>query len=247
MCQRPTMIAVLTGILICHLILPVISLGQDSSSCSKEVAGMGYCLMGQSIIDLNNVNSALAKNGYSELSDNFFSVGGGGHAIMNQRLILGGEGHTLLGDDVITGNYKSSIHMTYGCFNIGYILYSIKGLNIYPLLGIGGGTMNLKITEEVSSLSWNDLLNDPKRGAELSTGGLILNIGLGVDYFIKLEETDKEKGGFVLGLRAGYSYSPFKGELMMNDMKIIGAPEMGITGPYIRFMLGGGGYETRIE
>ena len=53
---------------------------------------------------------------------------------------------------------------------------------------------------------------------------------------------EKGKGGMVLGVRAGYTFSPFKGDWNMDDLEISGAPETGITGPYIRLMIGGGGF-----
>jgi len=47
----------------------------------------------------------------------------------------------------------------------------------------------------------------------------------------------------VFGLRAGYTLSPFKRDWQMDELEISDAPEMGMTGPFIRFMFGGGGFE----
>ena len=46
----------------------------------------------------------------------------------------------------------------------------------------------------------------------------------------------------VLGLRAGYTVSPIKGDWTIDEIEVTGAPQTGITGPYIRFMIGGGGF-----
>lgn len=221
-----------------------------SSSQSQGLSqsgGMGYSMFGRGTIDIGALNSHLERKGYSGMSDNFFSVGGGGHGMITNRIIIGGEGHTLLGEEVTSGNYKNSVTIGYGFFNVGYIVYSKKQLRLYPLLGLGGGGMNLKIKEKPVSLSLDDILDDPERNVELSTGGFLLSFAVGMDYLLILGEDEKGKGGLAFGLRAGYTLSPFKRGWEMDEIEISGAPEMGITGPFIRFMFGGGGFENRKE
>ena len=232
-------VAVVTSFFFANL-----TLGQEKRTEVKENGGMGYSMFGSSIIDIKDLNAKLESKGFSSMSDNFFSVGGGGHAIINNKVIIGGEGHTLLGDEVTSGNYQHSIIMGYGFFNLGYIGYSTKYLRVYPLLGLGFGGMNLKIAEKVTSLSFDDVLDNPERRVELSTGGFLLNLAIGIDYLIKMEEEEEGRAGFVLGVRAGYTLSPFKSGCHMDEIEISGAPEMGMTGPYIRVMIGGGGIGT---
>ncbi len=218
-----------------------ISQGQEIASATKEGGAMGYAMFGKSTIDLKDLNAKLEGKGYSKISDNFFSVGGGGHGIIKNRIIIGGEGHGLLGEEVTSGNYKNSINIAYVFFNLGYIVYSIKELRVYPLLGFGGGGMNLKIVEKLTSLSFDNILDDPRRGIQISTGGFLFNLALGMDYLLKLGEDEEGRAGMSLGLRVGYTLSPFKGSWKMDEIEISGAPEIGITGPYIRLMIGGGG------
>ena len=136
--------------------------------------------------------------------------------------------------------FKSSLTGGYGLFHIGYIIYSKKCFNIYPLLGIGGGGVTLKIAED-SSPSFDQVLNDPKRNVELIYGGMILNLSVGVDYFIKMEETDEGFGGFLLGLQAGYLLAPFTHDWKMDEHDISGGPDVGLNGFFVRITLGGGG------
>ena len=93
---------------------------------------------------------------------------------------------------------------------MGYIVYTKKQLWLYPLLGLGGGGMNLKIKEKPSSLSFDDVLDNPKRSVEISTGGFLLSFAVGMDYLLILGEDKKGKGGLAFGIRAGYTLSPFK-------------------------------------
>jgi hypothetical protein len=219
--------------------------GQETSAVTKESGGVGYSMFGRGTIGIGGLNTKLESKGYSRMSESFFSVGGGGHGIVNNRMIIGGEGHTLLGDAATSGNYKNSITISYIFFDLGYIVYSLKELRLYPLLGVGVGGMNLKITEEVKSLSIDDALDNPQRGIELSTGGFLLNFALGIDYLLIFGQDETTKAGMILGIRAGYTFAPSKGSWSMDEIEVSGAPEIGITGPYIRFTLGGGAIGNR--
>jgi hypothetical protein len=207
----------------------------------QEKGGMGYSMFGNATINIDDLNAELASKGYAKLSDSFFSVGGGGHGIVNSKWIIGGEGHTLLGDASTSDGYKSSINITYAFFDVGYIAYAIKDLRFYPLLGIGAAGMNFNIVQDLESLSLGELLDNPNRGMSMSTGGFLLNLSLGIDYLLVFGQDETGRGGIHLGVRAGYTLSPFKSSWMMDDLEIAGAPETGITGPYVRVMFGGGG------
>jgi hypothetical protein len=205
-----------------------------------EGGGRGYFMVGGNIIDMKALNSSLESKGYSKISDNnFISLGGGGNWVVS-NVIVGGESHGLIGREVTSGSYKTSLSAGYGFFNLGYIVYSIGDLDFYPLLGLGGGGVRLKITEAATP-SYDDVLASPTRKAELSTGGFLLNVALGTDYLLKLRKNERREGGLVFGLRAGYTFAPIKNSWELDRTGISGGPQVGITGPYINLMIGGGG------
>ena len=214
---------------------------QGGTVVAQESGGMGYSMFGSNTINLDDLNAKLASHGYTTLSDNFFSVGGGGHGIINSKWIIGGEGGTLLGDNVTSGDYETSLIVGYGLFDVGYIVYSIKDLRVYPLLGIGAGGMTLSIAQSPTSLSFDEVLDNPKRNVEMTTGGFLLNIALGIDYLLAFDADEKGRGGFLLGLRGGYCFSPIQSDWTLGEIELSGAPETAITGPYIRLIIGGGG------
>ena len=217
-----------------------ISQAQEMTPAAKESAGMGYSMFGRGTIGIEDLNAQLESAGYSRMSDNFFSAGGGGHAIVNSRFVIGGEGHALLGESVTSGNYQSSVNMSYLFFDLGYVVFSNRDLRVYPLLGLGGGSMNFRIIEEATSLSMDEILANPDRGVQISTGGFLLNLAIGVDYLLNFSGDKNDRAGMFFGIRAGYTISPAKGSWAMDEIEISGAPEIGMTGPYIRFMIGGG-------
>jgi len=214
--------------------------GQKIKATSIESGGMGYSILGKSFINLGDLNSHLESRGYTAMSDNFFTVGGGGHAIMGNRWIIGGEGFSLLGDDVTGNNHKQSITIGCGFFNLGYVVYSIHDLIVYPMLGIGGGGMSFKISEDISSVTFDNILDDPERNTEITTSEFLLDLGGGISYLLSFGKDETDMGGMFIGIRGGYMISPFRGDWMLDDIEITGAPDMGIKGPYIRIMIGGG-------
>jgi hypothetical protein len=234
----------ITLLAVFSLALISIAQGEENLKDGKEEGGMGYFMIGGGTLDIDAINTRMQTAGLSTLSDNFLSLGGGGYAI-HGRLILGGEGHSLLGEEVSNESFTTSIGAGYGFFNIGYSLHSSGSLIVYPMFGIGGGAMSISMMEKGTSPSFDQILNDPKRSVVLSTGGWLINLALGTDYMFIMEENEEGKGGFILGLRIGYVLAPIKGDWSMDGIDISGGPDIGITGPYIRLMIGGGGYDER--
>lgn len=219
--------------------ISAVSHGQD---LKRGAGGRGYFMVGSSVIDIEELNSRLEAKQYSKLSDKFMSFGGGGHAIMG-RLIIGGEGHGLIGKETTTGEYKVSLNAGCGFFDLGYMVYSSRGLSLYPLLGIGGGGMSLKIADRQTP-TFDEVLENPKRGTELVSGCFLLNLSFGADYLFNLGEGQGE-GGLLLGIRAGYTFALVKGEWKIDEATVAGGPEVGVEGPYLRLAVGGGGSAKR--
>ncbi len=205
----------------------------------KESEGRGFFMLGWRSVDMDKLNASMQSQEYAELSNSFLSIGGCGYSIM-KNWILGGEGHAIEGDEVTTRGYKVSVAGGYGLLNVGYLIHKKNNLNIYPMLGVGGGAVTLNIVEN-STPSFDEMLQDPKRGTQISSAGFMFSVGIGADYLIMKKKNDHEEGGLALGFRAGYSMAPFVGDWIFRDEAISGGPELGITGPYVMFMIGGGG------
>ncbi len=200
--------------------------------------GMGYFMVGNSILDMSALNSKLQSKGYPTFSNNFISLGGGGHGIVG-KFTVGGEGHGFLGDEVSRENYTVSIGGGYGFFNLGYILYQGKSIIIYPIIGFGGGALTLGVIDRSSSSSFDDALDNPKGKSELTTGGFLMNLALSSDYLFSFS-SDKI-GGMLIGIRIGYVFSPLKSGWEMNGKDISG-PNVNFSGPYVKLLIGGGNY-----
>lgn len=232
-------------VLICITMLPVLlaapaAAQKDSDDTSYEDnQGRGYFMFGAHFLDIDDLNARLSHLGYRELPTHFYTIGGGAHGIMESGIVIGGEGHALLNRAETTGTFKTSMGGGYGFFDLGYAVFARDALTVYPMLGIGGGSVTMRITDSEAPL-FDEVIADPKRSAELTMGGFLLDVSVGLDYLFRVgaEQTD---GGFMFGLRAGYTFSPSESNWKMNGNEINGGPDFGITGPYVRVMVGGGG------
>ena len=110
---------------------------------------------------------------YPDETSFLYSTGGGGH-IITDKWLIGGEGHASFGDTA--GGY--------GFFNVGYLIVEKDFVMVYPILGLGGGSMSSATTSDVSSCA-------------------LLNPGVGVDFLIPL----KSNSGILLGLRGGFTFT----------------------------------------
>ncbi len=199
----------------------------------------GFFMFGARIIDLENLSSALERKGYGKFSDKFISLGGGGCGIIG-KLIVGGEGHGIIEKSVYNGDFKTSIRGGYGLFDIGYQIYSKNYMNIYPMIGIGGGGINLRIVERKDQ-SFDEIIENPRRGSELATDGFLLNFSFTIDNLMKIKEGRRCECGLAYGIRIGYLLAPFKTDWKIYGMEVNNGPRASFQGPYVVILIGGGG------
>jgi len=234
-------LAFITTIVFLILFIANFSFSQEAETEKKNEEVRGYVMLGGSKLDIDALNDRLVSKASASFSDEFFSIGGGFLRKKNSNWLLGVEGHLLLVEEqdyrMQDVSHKASLIAAYGFFDIGYAVVSSGDLNIYPLIGFGGGGMWLQIGKN----NFDDILEDPVRNANLTGGIFMFNFALGSDYLIKVKEYEKNKGGIVFGFRAGYTYTPWNGAWWTDNISIKGGPKIGMTGPYIRFMIGFGG------
>ena len=212
---------------------------QEAKS-NKETGGLGYFMMGYTGFNLGGMNTQLKESGYPELTNGSFSFGGGGHFVIN-NFIVGGEGHGLSGSKSSNADYNLAIGGGYGFFNLGYILYHNPTVNIYPLLGFGGGGVTIGITDKNKIPgNFDALLENPARESYITNGGFMMNLSVGADFFIAGSKNENFSGGWIMGIKAGYIYNA-NNNWYFDNQEIAGSPNGGISGPYVRLVLGGGG------
>lgn len=216
------------------LAVPIPAAGSDEA---LPRGGAGYVMIGGSLLDLDGLNAALGRGGYSRFPGSFLTAGIGGHASIG-RLILGVEGQKLMERRGGTAGSKTALSGSCGFFDIGYVAYSGSGFVIYPLFGVGAGSINMKITGREAA-SFEEILVDTGRSVRLQTSGFLMHLALGADQWLGSARRTGRRG-FFIGIRAGYAFAPVKSGWELGGTEIEGGPKVGWTGPYIRVSIGVG-------
>jgi hypothetical protein len=201
----------------------------------KVNGGIGYMNFTQNFFDYNSLNTSLKLNGYSQVENLVPAFGGGGFAVIN-NFVIGGEGSSLFDLQSVSSNANAGLSGGYGVCNIGYVIYSAKRSVVYPVIGIGGGGYDLKITRTNGSKDFNQQLTTPGGVAKMGSGGGLINAQINYNFFFN----SKNREGFMLGFNAGYHYSLGSWKMKMDKTYISNAPNLNMDGFYFSITLGGG-------
>lgn len=219
---------------------------QLSRAWAEKESGKWYFQFGAGQMDTGDLNNVLEKAGYSvvtrsplnDMSNSYVSFGLGTHGVVN-GVLIGWELNGLTSRETTNAasTYRVTLGGGYGFVNVGYLAYSMEGLDIYPMIGIGGGGVHLKMVSR-RTLSFPQVVASPDQGVDLDTGGFLLNPSLGLDYMLSLSGDEKRESGVVFGLRLGYVLSPLTGAWKMDQTEVAGGPQASVTGPYVRLTVG---------
>ncbi|MQA91757.1 MAG: hypothetical protein GEU90_16305 [Gemmatimonas sp.] len=208
--------------------------------------GRGAFEAGFMLLDLDDLNSALGSAGYSSLDDTFLTLGGPLSGTRS-KMFLGIEGHGLLTEEESTadGSRQVSLDGGYGLFRLGYLAYSDSGFDVIPAIGVGGGSVRLKIAELVAP-SFDDILEDPGRSSTLRMDMFLVDASVGIDYRFVTSRERRRAGGFLAGLRGGYVFAPWSTSWDLEGIASVGGgPDANIQGFYLRASVGGWGRGSR--
>jgi hypothetical protein len=215
-----------TGVMMLVLAAPVFVFADGERSIQVGLSG-GVL----SIPAIDDLNDRLESQGYPDF-DTAYGTLGGMLRLRFDRLMVGIEGHAFDGKTETYGNYDVSLSGGYGLIEVGYDIFREGGFRIYPILGIGMGTLSLSIQEK-SGASFNDILADPGREANISDNCLIANASIAVEYYKRITE----KSGLVVGIQAGYNVALYNAgwtyDTRGNDRDghdVSGAPDVDFNG-----------------
>jgi hypothetical protein len=208
------------------------------TNAQEGAGGMFVGVKNTNIAPLNN----LLGNRLESLKDNSVLIGGIGWGSVSPGILLGGEGGGFW-QSSDGPNLRARLGGGYGFFDVGYMVIKHKGLRLYPMVGIGGGGITLRMAPlGVTSPTFDDVITDPKREANVTMGGLAFNFALGLECFVETKDgKEKRPGGLHFGIRAGYLFMPGKADWKLEDLDVIGGPDIRLNGYYIQAVFGGWG------
>ena len=246
--QKKSILITLTfGLLFCFSLMTLAQekeIEEIEKFIKKKRVNAAYVMAGQNMLSLNELNNFLIQRDFPAGVENYFTFGIGGHVIHN-KFVVGIEIQRFVEKKRITAKeFNTSILGSYSILNVGYLLYSKKGLMMYPLLGIGLGRLKLRICEN-NIHSFEDI-NSYQKGSDSKTTGFLTNIGFALDYFFNFKEKKKGKNRLVVGVRLGYIYSAIRSDWSVNHIHVDDGPVTGLGGPYVRVVIGLGGWVEKL-
>ncbi len=208
----------------------------SADESAVEERGAGFFAVGTQLTDLAPLNNRLRGAGYPTFASEMVSLGGGGYGLVANRLMLGGEGHGLITADGARQGRTVSVGGGYGLFNIGYLFRPASSLRVYPLLGFGGGGLQLDIESAGTADDFEEVLDNPNRSATVGRASLLVSLGAGLEYQFG---TPGDGRSARIGLRAGYMISALNSDWQLDGHSLAGGPDASMQGPFLRLTIGG--------
>ncbi|MCU0288956.1 MAG: hypothetical protein MUF15_21500 [Acidobacteria bacterium] len=99
---------------------------------NKKRVNAAYVIAGFNALRLGPLNNYLTANDCPNLAESYFTYGFGGHLI-HDKFVLGFELQRSFGKKRISSkDFNTFLSLKYTTLNIGYLIYSQKGLMTYP-------------------------------------------------------------------------------------------------------------------
>ena len=179
--------------------------------------------------ELNQMATSIGGYGYFQVNNWLFGFKGAGNSSAKQ----------------IVGDYEYSAGSGYFLLDFGYKVVNKQKLFVYPFVGVGWGGASYSID---SKFTIN--LDDPNNQRPVIYSGkynwsnVVFDAGVRVEQLFGIKTRGAETGGGLIGLEAGYMFSPTNTNWRTNaNATINGAPEYNMNGFYARLLIGGfGGY-----
>jgi hypothetical protein len=202
----------------------------------KDGAQTGFFIGGGGVRQVDHANTVLNNAGIPGVSKYYASFGFG-HTTRVKRMITTTELMGTTSNRWSSNDQTSQLDAAYGLWNVGFDVIKIPEFNLYPLVGLGGGVLNL--ASQTNEESFNNFATTARAyPLNLWQGVFLLNAGLAADIIFP----SRDQHAFTLGLRGGYMFDPKTRPVWRQDnVKITGGPAPDLSGPYIKLVLGSTG------
>lgn len=224
-----------------------LSMGATAAADSGfKYGGYGGISLGALAFDPQPINDWLADAGVQDIPSVIPVFGGGGHAILFERVIVGLRGagfSTELRGDYLDADFNGG----YGFLDVGYVAINHRRWILAPVLGIGGAGANLKLKGDLVRFGiWEEPEEDRtdsvgSQKASLGWGYLIGHTGLSFHHVVPFTETSAY-GAVLFGLSVGAVVQLTRNAYEDKDISDPGAlPSLDFNGAYVQLEINFGG------
>jgi hypothetical protein len=200
---------------------------------------------GGSIAVTSDLNTRLDTAKYFAVSNDAISYGAGAR-IGFGRMILGGEfAMTDFGEEGNPANGRTSaLRSRFYLGQVGYAWWAGRHLNVYPMLGVGAGTMELTLSDRNGGgappagvdPSFTEVVLHPNTSSKLDATYLLFEPAVGADWLVLRSLGDRF--GLTFGARVGKKIAPNRAAWRLDGRKVIGGPDLGPDGMWLRLTAG---------
>lgn len=202
---------------------------------------------GASVMSTGDINLRMDAARYFKVSNDGISYGGGMRGRWG-RAILGGEyANTDFGEegDPVSGR-TSALTNYYYLAQFGYAWWAGRHLNLYPMLGVGVGAAKLTVQDRNGGgappagkdPTFDEILLHPNFESAPIANYLLFEPAIGADWLVLRSVGDRL--GLTFGARLGKRIAPNRAAWKLDGHKVIGGPDAGPDGPFLRLTLGVG-------
>jgi hypothetical protein len=199
----------------------------------------GFTLQGGMLtLDSDAMNAQLTSRGRSRLNRTIGSIGVESWMRWN-RVMLIANSQTFMPTRSPATNFATEMSGNTGILSIGIPVVLARTTLIYPTAGLGvsNTTVTLRRIGAVRfDSSFRDIPANGGRNVDISGRRWQANFGLGVDQLFQPSWPDMLLS---VGLRAGYAMPLGDTRWRSGPEDVIGAPDIGLRGAYLRLTIGG--------
>ena len=194
-------------------------------------------------LDNSEFQSFLAPQ-FKELSAHYGLIGGSGYIMLGDFLV-GATGQAIFGPEIEHGTQKVELLGGMGFANLGYAFVNTDRLKIYPMMGIGGGTIGM-LKSNHGDLEMDEILDNSLGEMKVSIRNLMMDFSAGLDFspYWKIHRNNKSGGALNLGLRAGYIFGAENNHWVYRGGEVLGGPDFGMSSFYVKVLVGVSGFTT---
>ena len=202
---------------------------------------------GATTMSVDALNAVLTGARFAGLSNDGISYGASGYHAFGRALIGADVSRTTYGEEGLSNGRSDDLNATQYLATVSYAIVSTGRLSLFPTLGVGAGRFDVTLREPAAAAAdgayadatFAAVVENPGRESTLAGQHLLYSLGGGADFLVTRGAGDR--GGVVLGLRAGMFFAPNRTTWSTSGRMVIAGTDASAGGPFLRVVVGIGG------
>jgi hypothetical protein len=222
---------------------------QDAPNPQPAPFSSVFLSVGNAFTKVDALNQRFSSTNYDAIAGHGFSIGGGGYVPFG-RALFGAEYHNAdFGYESTDLGRTNKMHSSYWMATVGYALFTTWQINVVGYLGVGMGSTVITVSDRNGGATvgttvdplFDDILTSPGFESVITGSYTVLQPGIGLDYLML--RSNHSHAGVTFGLRLGTTISPHRTAWSYEGRDVVGAPDAGPVGPFVRVSVGIGGFK----